>query len=355
MKEKVIVVLFISILFIFSIGFLATKDRDISSMERRRLMSISELKVDFIDNIDKYLSDQFIFRDKFISINSMFDRYLLGKKDSNNIYVVDDFLVEKDYPLDEISIKNFKNKLNFINDKYLKNSTVYYTLIPDKAYFLNDNKYLKLNYRKIEDNINQIDMNYINILDLIELDDYYKTDIHIKQDSYFKVIKRFSKNLNFKYRDFDYEKIELDNFYGASYSKAPYFIKPDKLVYLENDVIKSSVVSHLEYGSKDVYDLEKINDMDKYNIYLSGPSALVEITNDEADNNKELIIFRDSFASSFTPLLIPYYNKITLVDLRYIDIEVANEYIDFSNKDVLFAYSFNIVNNSELLKVKLDN
>ena len=45
------------------------------------------------------------------------------------------------------------------------------------------------------------------------------------------------------------------------------------------------------------------------------------IYNENSFNDKELIIFRDSFASSLTPLLIKYYSKITLIDNRYIDIK----------------------------------
>ena len=66
--------------------------------------------------------------------------------------------------------------------------------------------------------------------------------------------------------------------------------------------------------------------------------------------NRELVIFRDSFASSLAPLLIEYYSKITLIDIRYIS---SNEYlklIEFNNQDILFLYSTLLVNNSGTLK-----
>ena len=52
------------------------------------------------------------------------------------------------------------------------------------------------------------------------------------------------------------------------------------------------------------------------------------------------------------PLLIPYYKKITLIDLRYISADIVNEYVDFNDKDVLFAYSTLIINNSSVFKSK---
>ena len=68
---------------------------------------------------------------------------------------------------------------------------------------------------------------------------------------------------------------------------------------------------------------------------------------------KELIIFRDSFASSLAPLLLPYYKKITLIDLRYGDIEKMEPLVDFKKADVIFLYSTLTINNAHLLKVKI--
>ena len=45
----------------------------------------------------------------------------------------------------------------------------------------------------------------------------------------------------------------------------------------------------------------------------------------KADTEKELVIFRDSFGSSISPLLINYYSKITIIDNRYIS---SNNYLN---------------------------
>ena len=54
---------------------------------------------------------------------------------------------------------------------------------------------------------------------------------------------------------------------------------------------------------------------------------------------------------SLAPLLIPYYRKITLIDLRYINYDIVSNITVFNNKDVLFIYSAQVINNSNLLKV----
>ena len=67
-------------------------------------------------------------------------------------------------------------------------------------------------------------------------------------------------------------------------------------------------------------------------------------------SNKELIIFRDSFASSLVPLIIEDYSKITMVDIRYMSTDRAMKYIENDGADILFIYSATVINNSSILK-----
>ena len=99
-----------------------------------------------------------------------------------------------------------------------------------------------------------------------------------------------------------------------------------------------------------IYDMNKLNAYDKYDIFLSGAAALLKIENPNATTNKELIIFRDSFGSSIAPLFTQAYKKITLIDTRYISSDLISNYVSFSNQDVLFLYSTLIINESGTLK-----
>ena len=96
--------------------------------------------------------------------------------------------------------------------------------------------------------------------------------------------------------------------------------------------------------------MDKLSSLDSYEVYLDGASSFIEIYNDNSISNKELVIFRDSFASSITPLLTNYYQKITLIDNRYIDSKNYLNLIEFNDQDILFMYSTLIVNNSSTLK-----
>ncbi len=191
MKEKIISIGFVVIIFTFGFFSIILKDKDISLVERRKLANVSSLKEDFNENLDKYLTDQFPLRDEFLALNSAFNRYFLNNKDYNGVYLKDDYIFERLYPLDNKSVNNFTNKINYIKEKYLKNNSCYYMIIPDKSYFLDSDKYLTIDYDYLYSNLkDNINFSGIDIRELLKLEDYYKTDIHLKQKSYFKVIDK---------------------------------------------------------------------------------------------------------------------------------------------------------------------
>ena len=124
-----------------------------------------------------------------------------------------------------------------------------------------------------------------------------------------------------------------------------------KTKYLTNQNINNLQVKYLENKNLNtIYNLDNLNSLDSYEVYLDGASSFIEIYNNNSISNKELIIFRDSFASSITPLLTEYYQKITLIDNRYINSNNYLNLIDFTDQDILFMYSTLIINNSSTLK-----
>ena len=99
-----------------------------------------------------------------------------------------------------------------------------------------------------------------------------------------------------------------------------------------------------------MYDAADFEAIDGYNIFLGGPLSIVTVENPTGNTGKELIIFRDSFASSLAPLLLDGYDKITLIDLRYMASVNVGRFVEFNDQDVLFLYSTTLVNSGKLLK-----
>ena len=117
----------------------------------------------------------------------------------------------------------------------------------------------------------------------------------------------------------EYTEQVLDRpYYGVYYGYAALPMQPDELRYLTSETLEDCTVYNYETGKPGaVYDMEKGAGNDPYELFLSGSISLLSIENPNAETDRELIVFRDSFGSSLAPLLAEGYAKITLADIRY--------------------------------------
>lgn len=192
-------------------------------------------------------------------------------------------------------------------------------------------------------------MKYIDILPMLTLDDYYKTDSHWRQEKIQDIAWHIAESMGADAKSL-YTVNTLDYpFEGVYMGQSALPLKPDTIKYLTNDILSECKVSYFDSGKAvtgDMYNMEKAYGKDPYEIFLSGTSALIEIDNPNAKTDKELVLFRDSFGSSLAPLLVPGYSKITVVDIRYLQSSFLGNFIKFDNQDVLFLYSTTLLNNS---------
>ena len=160
--------------------------------------------------------------------------------------------------------------------------------------------------------------------------------------------------MNLPTNNLSWTKQEVSPFYGALKSRIPNNIPGETITFYTNDIIEQATVYNYEKQTTEkVYQKENINHLDGYDVFLSGASALLMIENPNATTNKELVVFRDSFASTLIPLLIPDYQKITLIDLRYIGSEYLKNIPEITfqnNPDLLLLYSIPVINNSYTIK-----
>lgn len=351
-KDIVVTLVFLfTIISLFLINVIK-KDTDISIAERRELAAMPELTTKslfdgtYFKKFDSYVTDQFIKRDTFRKIK--IDMELSTKGEYNNLYMYDDYIVEEIFPLNTNSINNLTNKISYIKNTYLNNNrNIYYTIIPDKNYFVNKGN-LKLDYNKLQDMMknNLTNLNYINIFDKLTLNNYYKTDTHWKQEDLFNVANTIANQMNFEITDNNVENT-VTTFKGSYAGRLSVTKDIDTIKTISNPSIDNSSVYNYETKKyTKIYDYDKLKSLDKYDIYLSGASSIIDIVNPTSNSNKELIVFRDSYGSSLVPLLIDGYRKITVIDIRYVSSRILNNYIKFDNQDVIFMYSILTINNS---------
>ena len=355
-KNKIIVIGFAVILAVVFFTNLVLEDKDISTSERRKLAQFPEFTIknvisgDVISKWEKYVEDQFSGRDIFRGIKAFWSTNIFAQKDNNKLFEKDDAIYKMEYPLSEKNVKKSAQKINEVYEKYLKGMNVYYSVIPEKNYYLENDDHLKLDYDELQQIVQGevSELNYIDIREGLDLEDYYRTDLHWKQENLQDVVRIIQKGMRLKETEINYEIQNKGEFYGAYYGQLSTDVTPDTLQALTNETIENCTTYNFE-TKKNMPVYTETNSEDRYDIFLSGATPLISIENPKAQTDKELLLFRDSFGSSIAPLLVENYRKITLIDLRYISNKMLGEFIEFNNQDVLFLYSA-VVLNQNILK-----
>ena len=334
-----------------------------SEAERRKLAQMPDITLDsvldktFMDKFEDYSLDQFPLRDTFRTLKALFLYEGLQQTDNNGYFVNDGYIVKQTYPLSQPSVNHALNCFDQIYNKYLADSDcdIYLSVIPDKGYFLADAGYPSMDYENL---LSQLKENmswatYLDIMDLVTLEDYYRTDTHWMQQNLLPVAQYLCNALNVQapeQADFTAETLDMP-FYGVYYGHAAMPLEAERITLLHSAVLDACTVYDHETGkTMGIYDLDKMEGADPYEVYLSGTKALLTIENPNATTERELILFRDSFGSSLTPLLAQGYKTITLVDIRYVNLSMLDYFLTFENQDVMFLYSTLILNESSTMK-----
>ena len=365
-KIKSIILTFTFIVFVFSVSAACvfSPDNEYSLSERRPLAQFPAggfetiTSGEFMSGFEEYSTDQFPLRDSLRAVKAFFSTKVLGKKDNNGLFYADGHISKIDDAENNYMMNYASELFAKIIDTYMmdKNAKIYFSIVPDKNAFLAEkNGYPSIDYHGfIERMRNKTEyMNYIDITSLLSLNDYYTTDTHWKQEEITDIAKHLATEMGTDIKG-GYAVNTLDNpFYGVYAGQYALPIRPDSIKYLTNKTIDNCIVTYYDTGAPvkgEMYNMEKAYSKDPYEMFLSGVAPMINIENPDADTDKELVLFRDSFGSSLAPLLAEGYKKITVVDIRYIQSSFIGNFVNFDNCDVLFLYSTALLNNSLAMK-----
>lgn len=334
--------------------------REFSQTERRKLAQFpavtgsSVLSGSFMTNFESYTQDQFPLREEFRSLRAVFHLGILWQGDKDGIYVSGGSLAKLEYPLSESALRRGLEKFQSIYDTCLAGSAnnVVFSIVPDKGYYLaGSGGHPAMDYEALFSAYESLPWaEYVDLTDCLTGESYYRTDTHWRQERLLPAAERLTQALGAEMMEFT-PRVAEERFYGVYFGQAALPVKPEPLVLMENEILSRCTVDNLDTGEQGaVYDLEKLQGRDPYEVYLSGSVSLLTVENPSADTDRTLVIFRDSFGSSMAPLLLKSYRRVTLVDLRYLPSGSLGEYVDFSGADVLFLYSTLVLNHSEMLR-----
>ena len=361
------------IVFFVAVNTLGEK-KTFSETENRVLQSKPTFSVEklfegrYISKYEKYKVDQFFNRDFWIDVKVKTDKLLL-KKSSNGVYLGKDGYLLEDFekPNEENVSKNLKAISDFSNKykevkQYMLISPTAVSILRDKlplaAPVEDQQKYLDEYSKKLDSNITFVDT-YATLLEHKSEDLYYKSDHHWTTLGAFYSYQKLAEDMELSSKDSDDYDIELvsNSFEGALASESGYKTDLDKIkVYIPKDENDQVVVNYEEEQKKTatLYDSEKLEQKDKYQVFLGGNHPIVKIDT-TSDSGKTLLIFKDSYANCFVQFLTTHFSKIILVDPRYyyedIDELMKNEGVD----EVLYLYNANTFFSDTSLAPVLNN
>lgn len=357
MKDKSRIIIFTILLLGIGLINLFASDSSFSDRENRFLEQIPKFTMKsvmdgkFNTNFDKYASDQFIVRDRWIELKTRIDLFML-KKDNNRIYYgKEDFLFDVDKP---INVDRFNknminiNKLHEAIDTPLdivlvpSKSSIYYENLPYKAPVINEKQLLS----DIQCNIDE-DINLISPVDSFnhKKDEllYYKTDHHYTTLGAYYTYKDYVESIGIKaYEQKDFKKtVVSEEFLGTLFRKANYYSKETEAIEKYEYKEKNDV--HIKLNGIDeaigLYDESYLNKTDKYSYFLGGDHPLLNITTSNKGGGT-VVILKDSFANSMIPFLTLHFERLIVIDERYYNLRIE-DYIKTIDYDRIL-YIFNL-------------
>ena len=125
-----------------------------------------------------------------------------------------------------------------------------------------------------------------------------------------------------------------DNFRGNLYNRTLYTdIMADMLdiyEYPDGAQVQSCMAMDKNGISHEInlYDMNMLESSYMYNMYMGAPEAVVQIETD-VNNQRKLLVIKDSYADCFIPFLTQHYSKITVISPQYLDGKLS-DYVDLS-------------------------
>lgn len=351
--------------FIFGVTALnlLTPSSAVSTSERRTLNQRPVLTVGavtsgrFMEDYGSFMQDQAAFRDELRFLKSSVERGVFRKVENNGVYVVGDRVYDKFYGIRSQLSTTAGQRMNEIIAG-LPGSEAYLAMIPTKAQGLDRDRYLLSDQREIagalRDRVNATYLDLMGLASSREASDgqalYYGADPHWTTAGAIEAYTILARGLGLPPIT-DYRLDVLSREYvGSEYGKAAAWSVPlDTIELAHNDVLDAMTVCRTETADREVchdsvYVAPTPETVDLYDVFLGGLAPLIEITNDRASTDAELVIFKDSYAHAVAPLLAQHYRKVTLVDLRYVDRQYALDSVHFDAATVLFLYSTSVIN-----------
>ena len=347
---------FLLVVVLFAIINLCVRDKEYSDTENRSLAQKPAFSWQTLSDgslfsgLTSHFSDQFFLRDKWISLK-LREESLLGRKEAGGVYLcADDYLMSPPETPNQEAIDASVAAINTFAQSY-PDVTMRVMLVPSAAVILPEhlpkNAPVRDQLQDIQDIAAKLDSSVI-FLDAAkpltaqkEEYIYYKTDHHWTSLGALYTFRSLAAAMGVTVNT-DYKAYPVtDSFEGTLSSKSGSHATTDTIeVYAPTNSNVEYYVTYPDSTEKvcSIYRSAALAEKDKYTVFFGGNHSIVEIKT-TANNDRSLLLFKDSYANCFVQFLIPYYENIVMIDPRYYYDNVNSIMNNYGITDVLYLYS----------------
>lgn len=356
-QNLVAIVLFCSFLVVMAAGFFVPKPA-FSEMEKRYLADAPKMSWKTVLNgswgrqAEEYLIDHIPGRNLFVGIHA-YAELLAGRQKVSDIWLAEDKLLEAPVAMDESVIARNMNTIRSFADTL--EQTVHVMVVPSAGWAAGaedytDGETLDAIAAAAEGNVSVVSVGdlYAGRPEL-----YYNTDHHWTSRGAFYGYEAFMRAVGKDYRqeqDFTIEAVP--DFRGSTYSRSALWLFPADTLELWHGSENLTVTNAETEGTHEgIFYRERLEEADKYTVFLDGNHSLVRVKNPEKTG--KILVVRDSYSNCLGGFLAQSYGEVVLIDLRYYRQPVSQLVREEGFDDVLVCYNCaNFLTETNLMLLK---
>ncbi|MBC1474330.1 hypothetical protein HB852_06845 [Listeria grandensis] len=337
------------LLLIFGVFFfyLFAGKNQVSILESRNLAQKPDFSADavstgdYMKKWDVFFNDQFPRRDAFTELNMRVNQLALGQDVYKDVYVAPDgYLLTKVEQYTKADAKKIADRVNNVGQSLQKmdvktslvlvpnKSTVFEAKFP--AYYPSFGRegYERLMPMINEKYVQNIDISQILYKNKNKANMFFYTDHHWQAKAAFLASEKVTKEMNpgvkqLTMADWTW-KLEGLPFYGSDARKTTSALvsKSDQVMVAEQKHLSAPYKLDVIKEQRDsLYVKSRLTDpavyANRYTTYIGTDYPEAHIQTPNPLTNKNLLIFKDSYANAFIQFIAPYYANVHVLDLRY--------------------------------------
>ena len=350
--------LFCLVLFVVPALFFALPKTDFSASEKRYLERVPTFSFQsltdgsYTEGLSSYVADHFPLRDLFVGLNAYYDLFS-GRQYTKDYGLKDGRLYAAPTAFDTAALDKNTERLNNFASELASvgwNIPVRLMLVPSAGAVALEEGETPWQYadRAIIDYVySRTSLQTIDVMDdfLAQTDRkalYYATDHHWTALGAWEAARLYAGQLGCEMPTRESYRITSGgDFRGSAWSGSGLWLtKPDTLELWESGTTVSVTNENGEERDS-VFYRERLDELDKYTVFLDGNHSLVKITHTDSEQSSgvNVLVIRDSFSNSLGCFLADVCDKVVLVDLRYYKLPLGELIQNENINEILVEYS----------------